>query len=167
MGSGYQIRLGMKSFFARSIVFDHQVVRPLSHILPNWELTWDDSAGEYEEEEDSYAKLLNELLVELEPTVPPSKYHDNEDRLAEHVRKHLNWKIRKEGDRWVGEDYYLILEQGGFHDVDQRELVLAVAGRIRAAKDRGQLHFDDMEKSHREMLAAVITIILYHRTQFA
>ena len=85
----------MKSFFARSIVFDHQVVSPLSHILPNWELTWDDVTGKYEEEEDSYAKLLNVLIAELEFTIPPSKYHDSEDRLAEYVKRHLNWKIQK------------------------------------------------------------------------
>ena len=157
----------MKSFFLQSIVFDHQVVRPLSHILPNWELTWDDTTGKYVEEEDSYAKLLNVLISELDSTIPPSKYHDNEDRLAEYVKKSLNWKIYKKGNRWLGMDNFSILEQGGFQDIDQNELLLAAAGRIKAAKNRGQFHFDDMEKSHREMLAAVITIILYHRTEFA
>ena len=156
----------MKSFFEPSIVFDHQVVRPLSHILPNWELTWDDTTGKYVEEEDSYAKLLNVLISELDSTIPPSKYHDNEDRLAEYVKKSLNWKIYKKGNRWLGMDYFSILEQGGFQDIDQNELLLAAAGRIKAAKDSGQFNFDDMEKSHREMLAAVITIILYHRTEF-
>jgi hypothetical protein len=154
----------MWSFFQRSELFDHQVVRPLSHVLPNWELTWDDSTNRYEEEEDSYAKRLNELVDEFGQTVPPKKYHDNEDRLAEFTKKHLKWNIRKEGGRWVGEDYATILEQGGFNDVDQHELVLAAVGRIHAAKSRGQIYFDDMEQSHREMLAAVITIILYHRT---
>ena len=154
----------MWSFFEHSIVFDHQVVRPLSHILPNWELTWNDTTNRYEEEEDSYAKKLNELIDELGQTVPPKKYHDNEDRLAEFTRRHLKWNIRKEGNKWVGEDYATILEQGSFNDFDQHELVLAAAGRIYAAKNRGQNHFDEMEQSHREMLAAVMTIILYHRT---
>lgn len=156
----------MKSFFGNSDLFDHQVVRPLSHILPNWELTWDANADKYVEEDDSYAKLLNELIEELGVTVSPVKYHDNEDCLAEYVKKSLNWKIYKKGNRWVGMDYFSILEQGGFQDFNQRELLLAAAGRIKAAKDRKQRHYDEMEKSHREMLAAVITIILYHRTEF-
>lgn len=155
----------MRSFFAHSDLIDHGVLRPLSHISENWELTWDAEAQKYEEEEHSYAKLLNQLIAEIESTTPPSKYHDNEDRLAEYTKKHLNWNIRKEGSRWVGSEYGAILEQGGFSDIDQNELILAAAGRIHAARIRGQNHFDEMEESHRRMLADVLTIILYHRTQ--
>ena len=42
--------------------------------------------------------------------------------------------------------------------------MLAAAGRIRAAVIRGQTHFDQMEESHRRMLAALLLVILYHRT---
>ena len=154
-----------KSFFANSDLADHAILRPLSHILPNWELTWDDAANKYYEEEDSYAKMLNELIVEIEHTIPPARYHDNEDRLAENVIMHLGWKIRKEGTRWVGEDYGFIIEQGGFDDFSETELVKAAAGRIHAARIRGQNHFDEVEESHRRMLATVVVAILYHRTK--
>jgi len=154
----------MTSFFTRSSVLDMEVLRPLSHILPYWETTWDPAEQKYSEEEGSYATQLNALIDELDTATPPAKYHDNEDRLAEHVIKHLKWPIRKEGTRWVGEDYHVVLQQGGFNDSDERDLVLAAAGRIRAAIDRGQTHYDDMEESHRRMLAAVLTTILYHRT---
>lgn len=63
----------------------------------------------------------------------------------------------------VGADYDSILEQGGFHDIDEANLVAAAAGRVRAALERGQMHWDDMEDSHRRMLAAVLSVILYHR----
>ncbi len=154
----------MKSFFARSDSLDRDVLRPLSHILPYWETTWNATEQKYSEEDDSYAAELNALIEELAAAAPPAKYHDNEDRLAEYVVKHLKWPIRKEGNRWVGEDYDVILQQGGFHDLDEQDLVLAAAGRIRAAIDRGQTHYDQMEDSHRRMLAAVLSTILYHRT---
>jgi hypothetical protein len=54
------------------------------------------------------------------------------------VVKHLKWPIRKEGKRWVGSDYNAIIQQGGFDDLDEKDLVLAAAGRIRTAIDRGQ-----------------------------
>lgn len=43
------------------------------------------------------------------------------------------------------------------------DLVEATAGRIKAAIDRGQNHFDDMERSHQVILAGVLVAILYHR----
>ena len=156
----------MKSFFARSEHLDVEALRPLSHILANWELTWDAANQKYCEEDDSYATVLNELILELSSATPPARYHDNEDRLAEYVIKHLKWAIRKDGNRWVGEDYGLILQQGGFRDINEQNLVLAAAGRIHAALDRNQLHYDYMEDSHRRMLGAVIATILYHRTPF-
>ena len=156
----------IKSFFADSACYslDREVLRPLSHIHANWELTWDHAQQRYLEEDDSYAKLLNELIDELASVTPPARYHDNEDRLAEYVLEHLKWPIRKDGSRWVGADYESIIEQGGFHDLDERNLVLAAAGRIQAAITRGQDHYDRMEQSHRRMLGAVLSVILYHRT---
>jgi hypothetical protein len=112
----------IREFFAPSDFMEHEVLRPLSHIRANWELQIDPKTGCYLEEEDSFAALFNALIDELETTHPPTRYHDNEDRLGEHVQKHLNWKIRKSGGTWVNQDgsqlhptdYLALLEQGGF-----------------------------------------------------
>lgn len=132
----------------------------------SWELKWNAEDNEYEREEGTFATLLNELITELSKTVPPTKYHDNEDYLAEYVKQSLNWNIHKEGGRWIGVDYDAILEQGGFKDINEQNLVQAATGRIKAAIDREQNHFDDMEDSHKRMLAAVMTIIIYHRQSY-
>jgi hypothetical protein len=154
----------LNPFFANSDLLDREVLRPLSHIYGNWELDWNKETNEYMAEEGSYASLLNKLIAEIDSTSPPARYHDNEDRLAEYVREHLKWKIHKEDNRWVGEDYEWIIEQGGFDDLNEQHLIQAAAGRVRAATDHGQKHYDEMEESHRLMLAAVLSIILYHRT---
>jgi hypothetical protein len=60
------------SFFANSDLCDHAVLRPLSHIFFDWELEWDATAQKYDEKTTTYAKLLNELIVELEQTEPPA-----------------------------------------------------------------------------------------------
>ena len=158
-----------KSFFANSDGLDHMALRPLSHILPNWELTWDKANGQYLEEENSFAKLLNELIVELSQVVSPSSYHDNEDVLAEYVKNEMGWPIEKAKGRWglkgyPKQDYSSILEQGGFGDIDQANLLKAAAGRVKAAIKYRQIHFDEMELGHRQILAAVIAVILYHRS---
>lgn len=153
-----------KKFFEQSDLLDRLALRQLSHIKGNWELIWDDEDRKYEPEEDSYAEKVNQLIEELGRVDPPKKYHENEDCLAEYVIANLNWKIKKVNSRWVGEDYAAILEQGGFNDIDEQNLILAAAGRIMAAVDRGQHHFDDMEQSHQKMLSEAIAIILYHRT---
>ena len=156
----------IKDFFTRSNLFDYMVTRQLSHIRSNWELTWDHNEEKYEIEDDSFAGIINGLVIELCNLNPPVKYHDNEDRLAEHCKKSLGWNISKVGNRWSGSNYPAILEQGGFSDTDERDLCLAACGRVVAAIDRGQTHFDEMEESHRIMLANVIAIILYHRNRF-
>jgi len=153
----------LRSFFEDSSLLDYLVLRPLSHIRGAWELRWSLESGAYAEEPDSFAALLNGLITELAAIKPPSRYHDSEDRLAEYVRKKLNWPICKVRMRWVGADYDVILQQGAFDDVDQSELLIAAAGRIQAARDQGQLHFNDMEESHQRMLAAVLSIILWQR----
>ena len=124
---------------------------------------WDQRTERYHHERDSFAEKLNLLIDSLAHTRPPSRYHDSEDRLAQYVVEQLKWNIRKEGSRWVGADYAAIIEQGGHEDIDQEELSLAAAGRIHAALGRDQMHFDQMEESHAQMLAAVLTIILYYR----
>lgn len=154
----------VKDFFRNSVLLDELALRQLSHVNGNWELTWDESMEQYEPEDDSYAIKVNELIKQLGSVVPPLKYHDNEDRLAEHMKGRHGWNVRKEGSRWVGADYPLVLEQGSFKDVGQRDLMLAAAGRIKAAMKRGQMHFDEMEECHQRMLADVLAIVLYHRT---
>lgn len=153
----------MKEFFGASGSLSDEVTKPLSHIKENWELTWSVENDAYVEEDGSFAALFNQLIDELDKAVAPARYHDNEDRLAEYVKTHLNWPIRKLGKLWHGADYREILEQGGFHDRDEQELIVAAAGRIKAAEQFGQAHFDDMEESHRRILATVLTVILYHR----
>ena len=51
-----------KTFFCNSDLLDCLVLRPLSHIKSNWELTWDGNKQKYENEKDSYAQLLNQLI---------------------------------------------------------------------------------------------------------
>lgn len=152
------------AFFAWSNdTLDYLVLRPLSHIASSWELSWDQQAQRYWPEEDSFGAALNQMIFDLAHITPPQRYHDHEDRLAEYAIAQLKWPIRKIGGRWVGADYDSLLEQGGCHDVDQADLLLAAAGRVHAALKRGQMHFDDMEISHRRMLGTVLSIILYHR----
>ncbi|CAN5574865.1 hypothetical protein BH11BAC3_BH11BAC3_43840 [soil metagenome] len=151
------------SFFANSEELDFLVLRPLSHINIGWELTWDSKKNHYIEEDGNFSKLLNDLVSELGKELPPTRYHDNEDTLAEYVKQNLNWDMHKIGSHWTGGDYETILTQGGFSDIDEKNLVTAAAGRIKAAMDFGQAHFDDMEKSHKKILTSVLTIILYHR----
>ena len=155
--------INAKNFFSNSNLFDTLALRQLSHINGNWELTWDKSKEEYIPEDDSFSEKVNELLDQFSQMNPPSKYHDNEDRLAEYVKAKLNWNVQKIGNRWVGSEYPSILEQGAFSDIIQDELCLAAAGRIQAAIKRGQFHFDEMERFHQKMLADVIAIILFHR----
>ncbi|CAN5467739.1 hypothetical protein BH09VER1_BH09VER1_26120 [soil metagenome] len=152
-----------KEFFFRSHSLDYEVLRPLSHIWGNWELSWDQKNQAYLEEKDSFASVLNQLIREISLTVVPARYHDNEDVLVQYVRTHLNWPLIKKGRVWTGEDYDVILQQGGFHDIDEKDFVAAATGRVQAALDRNQHHYDQMEEGHRRMLASVLTSILYHR----
>lgn len=161
----------VRQFFTASDFMEHELLRPLDHIRPNWELVIDPETGRYYDGEDSFAWLFNQLIDELELAKPPTRYHDSEDSLGEHVRKSLNWGIRKQGGNWVNAngarlhptDYLAMLEQGGFKTDGDSDLIEAVAGRIKAAIDRGQTHFDDVERSHQVVLAGVVGAILYHR----
>ena len=153
----------IRNFFAWCDQLDVEVLKPLDHIKSNWDVTWDSSKRQYEPEDNSFAEQLNQLIEDVATTAPPSRYHDNEDILAEYVIKRLKWQIRKERGRWERIDYESILEQGGFDDVNQAELLTAATGRIYAAFKFGQTHYDEMESWHRRMLGAILTIILYHR----
>jgi hypothetical protein len=160
-------------FFSCSDLVRYEILRPLSHILPNWKLSWSFDDKRYESEDDSFASLLNDTIDELESCVPPARYHDNENALAEHVQKHLNWGIRRQGNIWVSrhgkrlapDDYIATLQQGGFYDIDERKLIFATAGRIQAALQHRQNHYDDVEESHRRIIAGAMCSILYHRAE--
>ncbi len=153
----------IRDFFAWSEWLDYMVFRPLSHIAPNWETSWDDIEKRYLPEPESFADDFNQV-IELVATSPrPTKYHSHEDLLAENVIRNLKWRIQKKNNRWVGSDYAFILEQGAFSDMDQRNLIAAAAGRVHSALDYGQRHFDDMEDGHQKMLAALLITIIYHR----
>jgi hypothetical protein len=153
----------IKSFFAWSDWLDHMVLRPLSHIAPNWEIRWEHGEARYRPEQGSFAEDLNQVIELIAACPRPSKYHENEDFLAERVVRELKWPIQKRNGRWVGADYPSILEQGAFNDVSQQQLITAASGRVHAALDHGQSHFDKMEDGHLYMLAALLSVIIYHR----
>ena len=157
----------MIEFFDRSELLDYEVLKPLSHIRGNWEISTGTGDLHFEIEEDSFAKQLNSLIDELDVAEIPSRYHDNEDVLAEYARDTFNQEIRKVGSRWVGSDYRLILQDGGILDIDEQNLIQSAKGRINAAIERGQKHYDDMDSGHRQMLALVLTLVLYHRAENA
>jgi hypothetical protein len=154
----------VRDFFANDAMLGCVVLQPLAHIRANWKLIWATHEARYRPEQNSFAELMNDLIEEISKTTPPNRYHDSEDRLVECVREHLNWSISKVNGRWDGADCDSIREQGGFGDVYQTDLVAAATGRIWAALERGQLRFENMEESHRNVLAAVLSIVLYHRS---
>lgn len=153
----------IRSFFARSDYLDRMALRPLSHIAGGWDVCWDAAAERYEPEEDSFAEDLNFVIDAMAGTSRPVSYHDDEDVLAENLLRDLHWPIQEKNGRWVGADYASILEQGSFRDYGQQRLLSAATGRVYAALDFGQSHFDEMEEGHMQMLAQLITIIIYHR----
>jgi hypothetical protein len=153
----------MEDFFFKSSFLDMFVLKPLSHIRGNWDLSWDDKTKRYIVEEDSFGFEINNLITELEKTKPPKNYHENEDLLAEYVAERFNWGIQKIKNRWTNAEYKIILEQGGFGDIDEKNLVLGASGRIHTAMKFGQDNFDEMEEGHMIMLANILSIILYHR----
>jgi len=67
------------------------------------------------------------------------------------------------GRKWICDDYASLIEQGGFNDIDELNLVKSISGRINATLKFGQKNYDSMEESHRKMLAAVLSVVLYHR----
>jgi hypothetical protein len=153
----------VRAFFAQSEWLDRFVLRPLSHITLNWELTWDAELKVYEPEEDSFAADLNCVIDLICNCHNPANYHKHEDVLANYLVESGSWPTQKKGSKWIGANYQSILEQGAFQDYRQIDLIASATGRVYAALRFGQLDFDSMEDGHRTMLAAVMTIILYHR----
>lgn len=159
LGSSAAVR-----FLGDSDYLDRLVLRQLSHINGNWELTWDDECSSYRAEDESFAAKLNAVVGELSHAEPARNYHDYEDVMAEETKFRSKWNIRKEKGRWVGADYPSILEQGSMNNLFRMELLQIAAGRISLAIKFGQTRFDEMEDGHRTMLADILAIILYHRS---
>ncbi len=67
----------IQEFFSWSSLFDYMLTRQLSHIRGNWELTWAHTEEQYEPEENSYAEIVNDLVIELSKLDLPIKYHDS------------------------------------------------------------------------------------------
>lgn len=131
------------------------------------------------------------MINEIAETTPPSSYHVHDDFLAQYLVKERKWDIYQRGKWWYtavfgivsprneadidineklanGEVekrafYPSIMEQGGLGDILEENLIKVASGRVNAAIGRGQLIYEDMENSHRKMLAEVLTSILYHR----
>ncbi|WP_294591931.1 hypothetical protein [uncultured Rikenella sp.] len=154
----------MADFFKKSEFLEYLVTRPLSHIRPNWELSWDENINSYQHEEDSYAEELNNLIKEIGQTPVPVSYHEHEDHLAEYVKNNHNWPIYKVRNRWICDDYRSIIDQGCFSPEGIQNLLQAIAGRVDATKKLGQMHFDEMESGHQRILGFAITTILYQRS---
>lgn len=153
----------MHSFFSDSSYLETDTVRHLRHMDSTYELIWDSGKRQYQEDDNIFAQLLNSLIKEIGATKPAKRYHRREDIVASYVVTRLRWAISKKEKYWVGAEYDSILEQGGFDDIDERNLVLAAAGRVMTARDHGQNHYDHMEESHRRMLGTILRVILYHR----
>jgi hypothetical protein len=101
----------VRAFFACSTWLDHMVLRPLSHIAPSWETSWNDDDNRYEPEAFSFADDLNRV-IDLVATCPrPLKYHDHENLLVEAVIRKRKWPLQKKGSRWIVADYASILER--------------------------------------------------------
>ncbi len=83
----------MIEFFERSEYLDYEVLRPLSHIRGNWELSSGNGDFHFEKEEASFSKELSELIDEIDQTEIPARYHDNEDLLGEYDRDKINQEI--------------------------------------------------------------------------
>lgn len=153
----------VEDFFYKSSFLDMFVLKPLWHIRETWDLSWCENTKRYIVEDDSFGNEFNNLITELENTISPKEYHQNENILAEYIAKKLNWDIKKINNRWTGAEYKVILEQGGFGDIDEKNLVTAARGRIDAAYRFGQKKFDEMEEGHMIILSNILSIILYHR----
>lgn len=153
----------VREFFAWSDLLDREVLKPLAHIKGGWELWWCRETRRYEHEEDSFAKQLSILIDDIADTAISPRYHDNEDVVANFLASKPGSKISKVNGKWTGAPYGWILEQGGFDDIDQGELLTSAIGRVAVAIELGQMTYDEMEDGHRLMLGDLLTIILYHR----
>ncbi|MER8445211.1 hypothetical protein NKH52_18670 [Mesorhizobium sp. M1066] len=150
----------IRDFFARSPFVPGMVLRRLSHIKHNWEVGWDPHSGRYLPEPFSLAADLNEVIDQIAATTPPGRYHDHEDIIVGCVSSIFS--AEKQGGRWRGDDYGFLLEQGLMMSGRLDDLILAATGRVYAAINSGQKHFDDVEHGHLRMLSDILATIVFY-----
>jgi len=159
----------ISKFIGWAICFDEEVTKPLEHIAHNYELTWDHEAQRFEEEELSFAPILNSLIDELAKTSSYADYHQfvDDELLASSFANEVIylegklWRETKTQEPLNPEDIGHYLEQhtmGGYLPVN---LTKSVSSRIRAAQKAGVENWDDLDDGHRKMLAELIVVILY------
>ena len=161
----------MIEFFYKSELLDYEILRGLSHILPNWEIRWNDNTKFIIIEEDSFWNELNKLFHELDVIFKSNKYieedyHKYEDILADYVKDNLNWNIDKINWLWNWADYRSIIEYWWFKDLNQEYLILSLYWRIQKSKFYGIYRYDDLDNWHRKMIANLISVIIYQRDIF-
>jgi len=149
-------------FFADSHWIEFYVTRPLQHIAGAYEIDWDEELRQYVPVdvplETTLVSQLNDVLETVEALEPKQGYHDFEDKILSSMT--ARYPLFKIGKLWLGEDYATMLEYGGWQQ--QHGILLAAAGRVRAAKKRGQHHFDEMHEAHRDVLGELLAIAVFY-----
>jgi hypothetical protein len=165
-------REAVMHFFGKSQWLDRSVLRPLSHIAMSWELRRTETVGVFMEEEDSLAVLMNQLILDISRATPPADYHAHEDaviRLREGIdngaiyQEGRRWRDRKTGEPLHKSSISSLMEQASIRYEDVPDLVLAAAGRVATALKFGDANFDDLDNGHADMLAEVLTVIIFIR----
>ena len=163
------------AFFEGSDYLDYAVLRPIAHVAGNWELTWNGNSRVYEEESDSLAAHLNVLIQDIARSVPPTDYHEHENRLAiaydgvKSGRYRLNrsrklWIDSSTGKTATKDMVGHMIEQATCGHYDVPDLVLSAAGRVAASMRFGIDHFDQLDDGHQAMLSVIMTDILFRRS---
>jgi len=163
------------AFFANSDWLDRAVLRPISHVAGNWELTWNTHADRYEPESDSLADHLNVLIHDMAASKPPADYHHYENKLAISYDdvKSGRFKLNRSRKLWIDTATNLpvskdmvghMIEQATCGHYDVPDLVLSAAGRVATSLRFGVSHFDDLDDGHLEMLSVIMTDILFRRS---
>ncbi len=166
-------RENVLAFFDQSDWLDYAALRPLSHVMSNWELVRsEDGTLLFEEEEDSFAAHLNVLIDQIAATAPPSDYHAFENQIARGYDGAIGGRYFLHGKLWhdsqTGQPIEKdalghMIEQASARSDDVPGLVHAAAGRVATAMSYGCANFDNMDKGHMEMLAIDLMTVLFRR----
>ncbi|MEO1100252.1 MAG: hypothetical protein AAFW65_00245, partial [Pseudomonadota bacterium] len=122
-----------------------------------------------EEEELSFAPVLNTLIDELAKTPSYADYHQfvDDELLASRFAKaviHLEgkrWKETKTNEPLRPQDIGHYLEQHALGGCSLINLKKSISSRIRAAQKIGDKNWDELDDGHRKMLAELIVVVLY------
>ncbi len=118
---------------------------------------------------------MNVLIQEIASSHPPDDYHSYENNLASLYSEVKNgrYKIDPSSKLWINtstnspvsiDTLGHMIEQGSSNHYDVLNLVLAAAGRVAGAMKNKKSHFDNQDSGHMEMLAVVMTTILFRRS---